>query len=56
MYGCYELLAPISVGHQECLSPWRPREEVYMEQLPRFVAQGESGIVYRLRRSLYDLK
>ncbi|RVW95346.1 Retrovirus-related Pol polyprotein from transposon RE1 [Vitis vinifera] len=31
-------------------------EEVYMEQPPRFVAQGESGLVCRLRRSLYGLK
>ena len=27
-----------------------------MEQPPGFVAQGESGLVFRLRRSLYDLK
>ncbi|RVW87785.1 Retrovirus-related Pol polyprotein from transposon RE2 [Vitis vinifera] len=31
-------------------------KEVYMEQLPGFVAQGESGLVCRLRRSLYGLK
>nr|CAN76133.1 hypothetical protein VITISV_036298 [Vitis vinifera] len=31
-------------------------EEVYMEQPPGFVAQRESGLVCRLRRSLYDLK
>ncbi|RVW81887.1 Retrovirus-related Pol polyprotein from transposon RE2 [Vitis vinifera] len=31
-------------------------EEVYMEQPPGFVAQGESGLMYRLRRSLYGLK
>ena len=31
-------------------------EEVYMEQLPGFVAQGESGLVCRLSRSLYGLK
>ena len=31
-------------------------EEVYMEQPPRFVAQEESGLVCRLRRSLYGLK
>ncbi|RVX17381.1 Retrovirus-related Pol polyprotein from transposon RE2 [Vitis vinifera] len=31
-------------------------EEVYMEQLPGFVTQGESGLVCRLRRSLYGLK
>ncbi|RVW27445.1 Retrovirus-related Pol polyprotein from transposon RE2 [Vitis vinifera] len=29
---------------------------LYMEQPPGFVAQGESGLVCRLRRSLYDLK
>ena len=31
-------------------------EAVYMEQLPGFVAQGESGLVCKLRRSLYGLK
>ena len=31
-------------------------EEVYMEQLPGFVARDESGLVCKLRRSLYDLK
>ena len=31
-------------------------EEVYMEQPPRFVAQGESRLVCRLRHSLYGLK
>nr|KYP55651.1 Retrovirus-related Pol polyprotein from transposon TNT 1-94 [Cajanus cajan] len=31
-------------------------EEIYMEQPPGFVAQGESGLVCRLRRSLYGLK
>ncbi|RVW15111.1 Retrovirus-related Pol polyprotein from transposon TNT 1-94 [Vitis vinifera] len=31
-------------------------EEVYMEQPLGFVAQGESGLVCRLRRSLYGLK
>ena len=30
-------------------------EEVYMEQPPEFVAQGEFGLVCRLRRSLYSL-
>ena len=31
-------------------------EEIYMEQPPGFFAQGESGLVYRLRHSLYGLK
>ena len=31
-------------------------KEVYMEQPPGFVPQGESGLVCRLRRSLYGLK
>ena len=31
-------------------------EEIYMEQLPGFVAQGESSLVCKLRRSLYGLK
>ncbi|RVX01611.1 Retrovirus-related Pol polyprotein from transposon TNT 1-94 [Vitis vinifera] len=31
-------------------------EEVYMEQPPGFVAQRESGLVCKLRRSLYSLK
>ena len=31
-------------------------KEVYMEQPPRFVAQGEFCLVCRLRRSLYGLK
>ena len=31
-------------------------EEVYMEQPLGFVTQGEFGLVYKLRCSLYDLK
>ena len=31
-------------------------EEVYMEQPFGFVAQGESSLVCKLRRCLYDLK
>ena len=31
-------------------------EELYVEQPLRFVSQGESGLVCRLRRSLYGLK
>ena len=30
--------------------------EVYIEQPPGFVAQGESGLICKLRRSLYGLK
>ena len=31
------------------------QDEVYMEQPPRFVAQGETGKVCRLQKSLYGL-
>ena len=31
-------------------------EEVYIEQQPSFVAQGESGLICKLRRFLYGLK
>ena len=32
------------------------KEEVYMEQPPEFVAQGESGKVCRLHKAIYGLK
>ena len=32
------------------------QEEVYIEQPPGFVAQGEYGKVFHLRKSLYGLK
>ena len=31
-------------------------DEIYMEKPPGFVAQGESSLVCKLRRSLYGLK
>ena len=31
-------------------------EEIYLEQPPGFVAQGEYGLVCKLHRSLYGLK
>ena len=31
------------------------KEEVYMEQPPRFVAQGESGKVCRFHKAIYGL-
>ena len=31
-------------------------KKVYMERLPRFVAQGEFGLACKLRRSLYGMK
>lgn len=38
-------------------SPGDLGDDVYMEQPPEFVTRGEySGIVCRLRRSLYGLK
>ena len=33
-----------------------PMNEVYMEQPPGFIAQGESGLVCKLRRSFCSLK
>lgn len=45
------LLGSFSVGCQDDL-----HEEIFMEQLPRFVAQGESNRVCLLRKALYGFK
>ena len=56
IYGCCSSLSSLSVGHKECFSASDLEEEVYMEQPPSFVAQGESSsLVCRLHRSLYSL-
>ena len=49
-------MTPFSVGYQKCLPHGDLVEEVYIEQPPSFVAQGESGLVCKLRRSLYGPK
>ena len=53
---CYALMAPFSVGYQKCLLHGDLVEEIYMEQPSGFVAQRESGLVCKLRHSLYGLK
>ena len=55
-YGCYALMAPFSVDIKNVLLYGDLAEEVYMEQPPVFVAHGESGLVCKLRRSLYGPK
>ena len=56
IYGCYEILAPISVGHQECLSPWRPHRRGIYGATTWFCCLRGVGLVCKLHRSLYGLK
>ena len=49
-------MALFSIGYQECFPHGDLAKEVYMEQPLGFVAQGESGLVCKLQRSLYGLK
>ena len=41
LYGCYEILAPISVGHQEYISLWRPRRGGMYGETTRICCSGE---------------
>ena len=52
-------MAPFSVEYQECPPSCLHGDlakEVYMEQPLGFIAQGEFGLVCKLRHSLYGLK
>ena len=55
-YGCYALMALFQLDINNAFPYGDLAEKVYMEQLPGFVAQGESGLVCKLRCSLYGMK